>query len=121
MVKTLLLSVVLTLALGVTVACGGGPEERTCGLYYTDFHTIYALERSQEALVELRKLSTEMEEVAHEAEPDIAEAVRNMKGTLMAAEQVVTKETFDATGVLEVACDKRGYDYDHFFPNAPRR
>ena len=106
----------LALLLGLT-ACSKSPEERTCEHYYQDVFTYHFVFTGPSALAELKKLVGELDEIAQEAEPEIANAATRVKEVVMAADKTITEESIEVTGVLEAACDSLGYDYDHFHPN----
>ena len=116
--KITALTVALVTLLAVALAaCGKGPDERACELRVKDFGSIFALQRDPKVLVDLREISTDIEEIAQDGSPDIAAAATNLKIAIAAATEVADKRSFEAFSDLGGVCDNHGYTYDYFYPN----
>ena len=108
---------VITLLTVALAACGKEPDERACELHVKDFGSIFALERDEKALFDLRDLATEIEEIAQEGSEDVAAAAERVKVSMNDASRVVTEDTFEASVALDVACNNHGYTYEYFYPD----
>ena len=115
--KMLVLTTFALVLLLILAACSKSPEERTCEFLVKEVDAIFHLERGPEALANLKELVVELHEIAQEADPELTKRAAILKDAVLAADQVVTEETFEASAALGAACDSRGYDYDHFYPN----
>lgn len=112
------LSVMSLLALA---ACGKSPEEQSCEFFYKDLSRVYRLERGPEAVAKHKELASNLYKIAQKAEPDIARAADELNEAIRSANKVVTDAVSDARVALRVACNSHGYDFDYFYPDAPRR